>query len=195
MNKKQMKEYRVWKAMKARCYAPSYKDRGSYQKKGIKVCDRWKNSFENFLEDMGNIPFDDASIERIDNNGDYCPENCKWIHIGDQSKNRDNLRMYVIDGERMYLKEISRKYGINYSTLVKRMDCGMSLEEAISKPLEKGREKERKAVIQEEMDGTFVACYESIASASKTTGISAASISHCCHKQRNKAGNYAWKFA
>ena len=92
MNKKSMKEYRIWRAMKARCYSPCNQNDGYYQKENIQVCDRWKNSFQNFLEDMGKIPSNDYSIERIDYRKDYCPENCKWIKFSEQSKNRRTIR-------------------------------------------------------------------------------------------------------
>ena len=120
MNRKNLKEYRIWKAMKSRCSSKCYKD-SYYQKEGIKVCEEWKNSFEQFLEDMGKIPGDDYSIERIDIRKDYCPENCKWIPMRDQPINRRNTLWYAHDGETLTLKEWSRRLGINYDTLRARV--------------------------------------------------------------------------
>ena len=131
MNKKDMKEYRIWRAMKARCYAPSQKGRGIYQKVGIQVCDRWKDSFENFLADMGAIPADDYSIERIDNLGDYCPENCIWIPLKEQMKNRSNVPVYTYKGETHCLLEWSRILNINIDLLRGRIRRGVSFERAI----------------------------------------------------------------
>ena len=71
MRRKHMREYRIWQAMKARCYAPSCRNVGRYQKIGIKVCERWLHSFDNFLEDMGPMPEGKYSIERIDTEKDY----------------------------------------------------------------------------------------------------------------------------
>lgn len=105
MNKKALKEYRIWAAMKSRCYSPSNKNMGYYQLDNIKVCDRWKNSYENFIADMGKIPSDDYSIERIDYTKDYCPENCKWILKTEQSKNRRNSKVYTYNGKTMILKD------------------------------------------------------------------------------------------
>lgn len=134
MNKKTRKEYRIWKAMKARCYAPSSaKNRNChYVKKGITVCSEWKDSFEQFLRDMGDIPGDNYSIERIDNSRGYYPDNCKWIPQREQSKNRDNLREYTHNGETHYLKEWARIKKIKYSTLYSRV-CrrGIPFENAI----------------------------------------------------------------
>lgn len=116
MNKRTMKEYRIWKAMKSRCYAPS-QNKGYYKKDHIQVCDRWKHNFDAFLADMGPIPSDDYSIERIDVSKDYCPENCKWIPMRDQPKNRRNSKMYTINGETACLKDWARRFGIKYTTL------------------------------------------------------------------------------
>jgi len=116
MTKRSMKEYRIWKAMKARCYSPS-QTKGYYKAHGIEVCDRWKNSFENFLADMGRIPGDDYSIERIDVYGNYSPENCKWIPQRDQSKNRCNSIMVEYHGKSMCLKDLSRELSIKYTTI------------------------------------------------------------------------------
>lgn len=130
--KKQMHEYRIWKAMKSRCYAPSCKDIGYYQKDNIKVCDRWLHSFENFLEDMGKMPADNYSIERIDNSKDYCPENCKWILVTEQPKNRRNVLIYTYEGKTMILKDWARYLGMNYYTLYSRVrKCNVPFEQAI----------------------------------------------------------------
>ena len=87
MAKKDLKEYRIWKAMKSRCYAPSLKHL-SYQQKGIIVCDEWKNSFDKFYEDIGPIPSNNHSLDRINNNGNYCKENCRWADDHVQGYNR-----------------------------------------------------------------------------------------------------------
>lgn len=130
MNKRSMREYRIWKAMKSRCYSPS-QTKGYYKQNNIQVCDRWLHSFDNFLADMGKCPFPDASIERIDNLGDYCPENCKWIHQREQQKNRSNVPIYVYGGEAHCLKEWSKELGINYDKLRGRLRNGWSFQEAI----------------------------------------------------------------
>jgi hypothetical protein len=118
-----MKEYRVWRAMKARCYAPS-QNRGYYKAEHIKVCERWKHSFDNFINDMGYMPSDKYSIERIDVHQDYCPENCKWILQTEQSKNRRNSIMITANGKTMCLKDWARYLDIKYTTLYKRYKAG-----------------------------------------------------------------------
>lgn len=131
MNKKSMKEYRIWKAMKARCYAPSCKNMGYYQKDSIQVCERWQKSFENFLADMGRIPGDDYSIERIDYMGDYCPENCKWLPKRLQTRNMRNVPVYTYNGETHCLKEWSEILNMKYELIRGRIRRGVSFENAI----------------------------------------------------------------
>jgi len=81
-------EYRAWTGMKARCYdhsTPAYKYYGA---KGVTVCDRWKNSFENFFADMGYRPADKQSLDRINPFGNYEPSNCRWATHKEQANNR-----------------------------------------------------------------------------------------------------------
>ena len=81
--------YNSWTSMKQRCSKKSSGTYNSYFDKGIKVCDRWLNSFENFLEDMGTRP-DNMSLDRIDNSKDYEPLNCKWSTYTEQNNNRSS---------------------------------------------------------------------------------------------------------
>lgn len=81
-------EYRIYRAMINRCNLPSQNSYENYGGRGIKVCDRWMDSFENFYDDMGERPTKDHSIERLDVNGDYGPLNCVWVTIEKQCRNR-----------------------------------------------------------------------------------------------------------
>ena len=81
-------EYSLWGSMRSRCGTPTNKDYKNYGARGIKVCDRWKEDFLNFLEDMGKKPSPELSLDRIDNNGDYEPSNCRWATKSEQQLNK-----------------------------------------------------------------------------------------------------------
>lgn len=132
LNGKITKEYRAWKAMKARCYAPCNKDMGKYQKLNIQVCDRWINSFDNFYDDLGNCP-EGYSLDRIDPSKDYSPDNCRWTTWKIQSSNRGDFnKIFEYKGESKILKDWARFFGINYTTLYNRLyRSKMSFEDAI----------------------------------------------------------------
>lgn len=130
---KDQKEYLAWKGMKSRCYAPCNAENGSYQAKGISVCDRWLSDYDAFLADMGPIPGPGFTLERIDNNGDYHPSNCVWIERGQQSRNRGDFhKMFTHEGETLMLKDWARRFGVKYTTLYQRIyRNGLPFEEAI----------------------------------------------------------------
>lgn len=86
--------YPTWSSMKARCYNKNNNRYKHYGGRGIKVCDRWKNSFKNFLEDMGEKPSKNHSLDRINVNGNYEPENCKWATGSEQAINKRQITQY-----------------------------------------------------------------------------------------------------
>lgn len=87
-----MVEYRTWTRMKSRCYTKTNPKYPVYGGRGIKVCDRWKNSYMNFYKDIGQRPGPGYSLDRIDNDGNYTPENCRWADHLTQMYNRRTYR-------------------------------------------------------------------------------------------------------
>lgn len=110
-------EYNSWSNMKARCYKPSTIRFENYGGRGITVCDRWKNSFENFLEDMGLKPTPKHSIDRIDVNGNYEPNNCRWATTKQQACNTRRNRHITYNGETKLLVEWAKELNVGYMTL------------------------------------------------------------------------------
>ena len=113
-------EYRIWQQVKTRCYNKNHVHYKSYGGRGISVCDEWldkKSGFFNFLKDLGKRPSIVHTLDRIDNNGNYSKENCRWATTEQQFNNRRNSRIYDIDGEKLSSSQIQRKFGINRNTL------------------------------------------------------------------------------
>jgi hypothetical protein len=132
-NYKQTRTYMIWCGMKKRCSNPNTKHYENYGGRGIKVCERW-NSFENFLTDMGDAPLG-LSIDRIDNNGNYEPSNCRWATGKEQGANRRSTVLISAGGETKCVTEWALTVGISQGALWRRLKNGMPEEEAIFTPL------------------------------------------------------------
>lgn len=105
-----------------------------YGGRGIKVCDRWRNSFAAFLHDMGPCPSDAHSIDRIDTDGDYCPENCRWATRQEQGRNKRTNRRICFDGKTLCVAEWAELLGIPESRIRKRLNIGWTVEAALMTP-------------------------------------------------------------
>ena len=113
-------EYKSWQSMKDRCHNASSKDYPRYGARGIRVCDRWLNSFENFFADMGPRT-KGQSIDRIDNNSGYEPSNCRWTNNTTQANNRRSTRFVTLNGETKSVSEWARIVGISFVAMSKRL--------------------------------------------------------------------------
>lgn len=123
----------TYRHMKDRCYNPKCNSYKSYGARGIKMCDEWLNDFVAFYNwALANGYKEDLTIERVDVNGDYCPENCTWIPMGDQAKNRQNSRLITCNGETRTITEWSRITGHDATTIRRRLNAGLSPEEALT---------------------------------------------------------------
>jgi hypothetical protein len=130
---KNNRTYRIWQAMLTRCRNPNSPAFSYYGARGITVCGRWA-VFANFLADMGEAP-SRLSIERIDNNGNYEPSNCRWATHREQVNNTRTNIFIEWRGERLTRSQWERRLGMRPTTLRSRLRRGLSLEEAM-KPLE-----------------------------------------------------------
>lgn len=130
--------YRIWTQMKTRCYNKSDEHFPDYGGRGITVCDEWKDSFESFCDwAMASGYSDDLTIERIDVNGNYCPENCRWATRKEQTVNRRSTLFLTYKGETKTLKEWSELTGINYQTIRYRKIMGKTPDEILNIQKEK----------------------------------------------------------
>lgn len=128
-------DYNIWTKLKGRCLNPNDKSYIHYGARGIKICDRWMYSFENFINDLGWRPSNKYSLERIDYNKDYCPENCKWILKSEQTKNCRRVKLIAYNGKEHCLTDLCKLLGLVYSTMRHRVyDLGIPFEEAIKYP-------------------------------------------------------------
>ena len=121
LRKKYIREYRIWKGMRSRCNAPCFNN-STYQKKGIKCCRRW-NSFEHFLSDMGPCP-ENYTLDRIDNNGNYCPSNCHWVTRSENRKKTRNTHYITMAGETHNVSEWCEILHISKATAYRYLNEG-----------------------------------------------------------------------
>ena len=125
--------YSSWQAMKARCLNPNDKDYHNYGERGITICSDWIIDYNNFLKDMGQRP-KGTTIDRIDFNGNYVKENCRWATQIQQCNNtRKNIYVTYL-GEELSASQMARKYGIETKTFIYRIKHGWSIEKALLTP-------------------------------------------------------------
>lgn len=132
--------YNIWSGMKSRCYCKTSSRYKYYGERGIKVCDEWLHDFQAFYDwAMANGYDDTLTIDRIDVNGNYEPDNCRWSTEQEQCNNRTTNRMIGYKGETYTLSQLSELCGVPYFTLRSRLDSGWSVEKALSTPITKRR--------------------------------------------------------
>jgi len=134
MWKDNIRLYKIWSNMKQRCSNKNNQDYKYYQGKGIAYCDDWEK-FENFEKwAMNNGYGDNLTLDRINGDLGYSPENCRWISLEEQQRNKSNNYLVTYDGKTQTLSEWAREYGLPRETLRSRIEkLGYSFEEAIKK--------------------------------------------------------------
>jgi len=131
-----LRHYRAWRAMHNRCYDSNVKSYRDYGARGIVVAECWhgRTGFHQFLADMGERP-DDATLDRIDNDGPYSPDNCRWATRDEQANNKRNNRWITANGETLTISQWAKRLGCTAHNIGLRIKAGMSEEEAVTKPV------------------------------------------------------------
>lgn len=134
VKKENRRLYGIWRGMRGRCQNPNRPKYSIYGARGISVCEEWQ-SFENFRKwAVENGYQDDLTIDRVDNNGNYCPENCRWATALEQTRNRSCTLRVSFSGEIRTVSEVSAITGMDYYLLRARLKRGMDIEEALTMP-------------------------------------------------------------
>jgi hypothetical protein len=120
-------EYAAWWAMVNRCSNPKHPDWPNYGGRGITVSDRWRQSFESFLDDMGPRPAAGYSLDRINNDGPYAPGNCRWATKREQARNMRTNTWLELDGQRKLTDEWAEVLGMSERTIYRRLRAGETL--------------------------------------------------------------------
>lgn len=128
-------EYTIWTDMLMRCGHRRSAGHKDYCGRGIKVCERWQASFLDFLADVGPRPGPEYSLDRENNDGDYEPGNCRWATRATQARNTRVVRHVVHQGRTWVFNDLAEAHGIKPATLKARMKKGMSLDEALTRPV------------------------------------------------------------
>lgn len=128
--------YRIWSGMKSRCCNTNNSHYKNYGGRGVRICEEWLHNFVNFYDwALKNGYSDDLSIDRINNNGNYEPSNCRWVDPVVQGNNRRTNQILEFDGERKTVKEWSDEIGMPDQTIYKRLEAGWSVEEILTTPV------------------------------------------------------------
>ena len=128
------REYASWNAMHGRCNNLKSKDYKNWGGRGIEVCDSW-NSFENFYKDMGDKPTPNHSIERINNDGNYCKENCRWATKKEQQRNHRGNKVLSFEGLSLTVAEWVEKTGVTRAMIDYRLAKGFSMNKVLSQQI------------------------------------------------------------
>ena len=183
--------YSVWRAMLSRCENPNNLGFQRYGGRGICICDEWKDP-EIFAEWALSHGFKDGySIERINNDGPYCPENCRFATTKEQANNRCTNVFVEYNGERKTITEWAEQTSVSANTLFYRYRHGWDFGVALNTPpngIPKGT-----PVNQYDKSGNLIATFKSSHEASRQTGIFTTSICDACNGKLKTAGGYIWK--
>jgi hypothetical protein len=135
MLRREIPEYKIWQSMRQRCNNSNNAAYPNYGGRGIMICDRW-DDFTKFYEDMGPRPTSRYCLDRVDNEGNYCPENCRWATYVEQNRNRRSNKIILHEGQSQCLEKWAETFGISSDTILKRLDRGWKVDEALTTPIQ-----------------------------------------------------------
>lgn len=133
-------EYRSWLGMRQRCFQPNNPAYPGYGGRGITVCPEWSD-FAAFYRDMGPRPSPTHSLDRIDNDGPYSRENCRWATKSEQARNRRSNRLLTLNGETMLQSDWAKRLGVEDRRLEHRLSLGWTVERVLTQPFRKSPTK------------------------------------------------------
>lgn len=125
------KEYYAWIDMRRRCTNPQHHQYKNYGARGITVCDRWMHSFADFLADMGRAPGKEYSLDRIENNGNYAPGNCRWATHDEQDNNKRVNRWITHGDKTLTIAQWSKELGVAQPVIRARLRAGKDVSEVL----------------------------------------------------------------
>lgn len=180
---------RIWWGMKTRCYNKNDREYKYYGQRGIVISDEW-HIFENFKNWSLNNGYDNnLTIDRIDVNGNYCPENCRWADIFTQNNNKRTNIILEYKGELYTLAQLADLANIPYTTFKERINEWKDVEKAVEEPYTHNK----KSVDQYDLHGNFIKRWNGIVDAEKSLGIYRKSIYNCYSGRNKTAGGFVWR--
>ena len=183
--------YNIYREMKTRCYNKNDYHYKWYGEKGIKICDEWLNSFISFYNwSIENGYKDDLTIDRIDNNKNYEPNNCRWVSHKIQCQNRKSNVFITINGETKILTEWSRISGIDRKAKERKLKKGYTGE----KLLQQVKAPCKLKIIQKNLNGNIIKIWDSLNQINLEKGYSKTSIANVCKNKKNYKTAYGYKW-
>ena len=206
LNKKYTKEqtssflYSTWLGMRQRCLDKNQSHYKYYGGKGITMCEEWMNDYSKFYEwSIKNGASKELTIDRIDNNGNYEPNNCRWVDSIVQANNKTQNRIIEYNGEKLTLMQWSRKTGIGEGTIRRRIDkYGYTIDEALGFEIHNkkqyDRNNRRKKILQYSLRGELIKEWESVNEIYDVLGISINAIRKCASGVHKTSNGFIWKY-
>jgi hypothetical protein len=192
--------YSTWRGMIQRCYDKNSSSYKNYGGRGVSICDEWRNDYLAFYRwAISSGAKKSLTIDRIDTNGNYCPDNCRWATATEQARNTRLTRKVFFDGMEISIRDLAEKFGVNFDAFRGRLNSGhYTIEEAVGlvkhEVKRSKRPNKRKAVLQFSIDGTLLREWSSAYEISESLRIPMKSIGNCCRGVYRSAHGYVWKY-